>query len=59
MITVTLPDSATLYDAARQAAAAHLHLVIDRDGETKLTPLILPGMQEIAVLDKAMLPKAA
>lgn len=60
-MTVTLPDSATLYEAAQQAAAAHLHLVIDHNdgGTPKLTPILLPGMQKIAVLDKALLPKAA
>lgn len=44
-----IPDSATVIAAAQQAAASHLHLVIDRDGQTKLTHVILPGMQKIAV----------
>jgi hypothetical protein len=44
-----IPDSATVIAAAQQAAASHLHLVIDRDGRTKLTPIVLPGMQKIAV----------
>lgn len=44
-----IPDSATVIAAAQQAAASHLHLVIDRDGRTKLTPVVLPGMQKIAV----------
>lgn len=52
MNTVTLPDTATVLEAARQAAAGHLHLVIDRDGQTKLTPILLPGMQKIAVHNK-------
>ncbi len=47
--TITLPDEATVLEAARQAAASHLHLVIDRDGQTKLTPILAPGMQKIAV----------
>lgn len=47
-----LPDELTLHEAASQAHAAHLHLVIDRRGRTLLTPIILPGMQKIAVLDK-------
>lgn len=47
-----IPDSATVIAAAQQAAASHLHLVIDRDGRTKLTPVLLPGMQKIAVCFK-------
>ena len=47
------PDEATLHEAALKAAAAHLHLVIDVDGQFKLTPILLPGMQKIApVADK-------
>ena len=44
-----IPNTTTVLEAANQAAAAHLHLVIDRDGRTKLTPVIQPGMQKIAV----------
>lgn len=52
-VAVALPDDATLHSAALQAAASHLHLVIDRDGEVKITPVLLPGMQKIApVADK-------
>lgn len=47
-----LPDELTLHEAARQANARHLHLVIDRAGRTLLTPIVFPGMQKIAVLDK-------
>lgn len=54
-----IPDSATVIAAAQQAAASHLHLVIDRDGRTKLTPVILPGMQKIAVSVKKAEGKAA
>ena len=43
-----LPDDALLYDAARQALAQHLHLVITRRGTVVLTPIILPGMVKIA-----------
>lgn len=50
--TITLPDEATVLEAARQAAASHLHLVIDRDGRTLLTPIVWPGMQKIAVKAK-------
>lgn len=50
--TITLPNEATVLEAARQAAASHLHLVIDRDGQTKLTPILMPGMQKIAVHNK-------
>ena len=52
MKTITIPDEATVLEAARQAAASHLHLVIDRDGQVKLTPIMLPGMQKIAVHNK-------
>lgn len=54
-----IPDSATVIAAARQAAASHLHLVIDRDGQTKLTPVLLPGMQKIAVGIKRQAEKKA
>lgn len=54
-----IPDNITVIAAARQAAASHLHLVIDRDGRTKLTPVILPGMQKIAVNVKHLEGKAA
>lgn len=47
--TVTLDSEATVLEAANQAAAAHLHLVIDRNGRTLLTPILRPGMQKIAV----------
>lgn len=50
--TITLPNEATVLEAARQAAASHLHLVIDHDGQTKLTPILRPGMQKIAVHNK-------
>ncbi len=52
MITA-LPDETTLYEAAQQACASHLHLVI-HDGQVKLTPILLPDMQKIAVRDKQM-----
>ncbi len=45
-----IPDGATVIAAAQQAEASHLHLVIDRDGQTKLTPVIRPGMQKISLL---------
>lgn len=54
-----IPDSATVIAAAQQAAASHLHLVIDRDGRTKLTPVIQPGMQKIAVRVKHLEEKTA
>lgn len=46
---ITLPDESTVYEAARLASAAHLHIVIDRDGTIKLTPILLPGMQKLNV----------
>lgn len=48
-----IPNSATVIEAARQANAQHLHLVIDRHGRTLLTPILHPGMQKIAVNLKA------
>lgn len=48
-----IPNTATVLEAANQAAAAHLHLVIDRKGRTLLTPILLPGMQKIGVKNKA------
>ena len=54
-----IPDSATVIAAAQQAAASHLHLVIDSDGQTKLTPFLLPGMQKIVVRVKNMEGKAS
>lgn len=55
MITaVAFPDEATLHEAALQARARHLHLVIDEDGQVKLTPFVLPGMQKMFVLDKSL-----
>lgn len=47
-----IPNTTTVLEAANQAAAAHLHLVIDRHGRTLLTPILLPGMQKIAVHNK-------
>ena len=44
-----IPNTTTVLEAANQAAAAHLHLVIDRNGRTLLTPILRPGMQKIAV----------
>ena len=44
-----LPGDALLHEAAALAAAQHLHLVITREGTTVLTPILLPGMQKIAV----------
>ena len=44
-----LPDRMLLAEAAKQAAASHLHLVINRNGQCVLTPILLPGMQRIAV----------
>lgn len=52
-IRVATPDEGTLHEAALEAHASHLHLVIDTDGQVKLTPILLPGMWKIApVADK-------
>ena len=50
MIAATiLPDRMLLAEAAKQAAASHLFLVITRNGQCVLTPVLLPGMQKICV----------
>jgi hypothetical protein len=51
---ITLPDDLTHAEAARQACARRLHLVIDADGQFKLAPFVLPGMQKMFALDKAL-----
>jgi hypothetical protein len=43
-----------LADVVQQAITRGLRLVIDRHGRTLLTPMMLPGMREICVVDKAM-----
>lgn len=50
--TVTVASETTVLEAANQAAASNLHLVIDRKGRTLLTPIVLPGMQKIGVSNK-------
>lgn len=45
-------DERLVIDAAREAVARGLHLVIDRHGRSYLTPQLLPGMVRLAVLDK-------
>ena len=47
-----LHDDTTLDQAARQASAQHLHLVITRRGQVVITPQLLPGMVKIGVRDK-------
>lgn len=59
MNTVTLPDTTTVLQAAGLAEASHLHLVIDQQGRTLLTPILLPGMQKIGVRDKQIERRAA
>jgi len=54
-----LPGRMLLAEAAALAAASHLHLVITRDGRTVLTPVLLPGMQKIAVQTSAPAREAA
>ena len=49
---IDIPDEATLLEAAQQACASHLTLVIDIDGQAKLTPFLLPGMVKVCVVDK-------
>lgn len=49
---IIVPNEKTVLEAANQAAAQHLHLVIDRNGRTLLTTIVLPGMQKIAVSNK-------
>lgn len=49
IIARILPGDMLLADAAREAVCAHLHLVITERGQVVLTPILLPGMQRIAV----------
>lgn len=53
-MTVLIPDEATLLEAAQQACASHLTLVIDVDGQAKLTPFVFPGMVKLHVADKSL-----
>ena len=50
--TVILHDHMRVIDAAALSLRTGQPLVIDRDGQVKLVPQVLPGMQRIAVLDK-------
>lgn len=52
-----LPDELTHAEAAQRASTAGLHLVIDRDGNTLITPILLPGMQRMASADKQAAPR--
>lgn len=45
---ICFPSDAELLEAAKQAAAAHLHLITDGH-ETKLSPIIPPGWFKLAV----------
>ncbi len=58
-VEILIPDETTLHEAAQQAAAAHLHLVIDTDGQCKLTPILLPGMQKFSWVKERQLKEAA
>ena len=52
-LPIPIADEASPHDAAREAIARHLHLVIDADGHAKLVAIVLPGMQQLYVLDKS------
>lgn len=58
-LPTVLPDELTHVEAAERATRAGLHLVIDRDGNTLITPILLPGMQRMASADKQTTPVAA
>ena len=47
-ITVVIPSTADVVDAARMAQAQHLHLLI-REGRTVLSPVVLPGWTRLGV----------
>ncbi len=47
-ITVVIPSTADVIDAARMAQAQHLHLLI-REGRTVLSPVVLPGWTRLGV----------
>lgn len=49
---IVLSGELTHVEAAQQACTAKLHLVIDREGNTLLTPMLLPGMQRMTSADK-------
>lgn len=50
-ITVVIPSTADVVDAARMAQAQHLHLLI-REGRTVLSPVVLPGWTRLGVTCK-------
>lgn len=56
---IELDGELLLHQAAQQANASHLHLVIDRHGNTLLTPIMLPGMVKIPIRDKSLAKEAA
>lgn len=44
-----IADDATVHEAAAAAIEKGWHLVIDRHGDTRITPIVLPGMQVLNV----------
>lgn len=51
---VILHDNMRLAEATALAVKTARDLVIDRDGQIKLVPQVLPGMHRIAVRDKQL-----
>lgn len=50
-VTILIPSDTEVREAARMAAAAHLHLLI-REGRTVLSPVVLPGWTRLGVTCK-------
>lgn len=51
MITISIPEDATLYEIALQAEASHLHLISDGT-RTALSPVIPAGFRKITVNER-------
>jgi len=49
---IHIPDTATVLEAARLAAASHLHLITDVQ-QVVLSPIVWPGWHRLAVKIKS------
>ena len=47
-------DDALHHEVMAAAVANGLHVVIDRHGKLLVTPILLPGMQKLHAVDKAL-----
>ena len=48
-MNLPIADEATVHEAAAEAVRRGFHLVIDRDGVSKIVPQVFPGMQVLNV----------